>query len=95
MDVQKTMEFILEQLAHTATHLGTVAVRVEEIAAFQAKTDKPLARAIRLAIREARRERKRRAELDDRITQLASAQLVTEDKLQRLIDSQLRTNGKG
>jgi len=40
MDVEKTMESILEQLAHTASHLGTVAARVEEIAALQARTDK-------------------------------------------------------
>ena len=54
--------------------------------------------AVRLAIREARNERKRRQELDARfelkMDQLASAQLLTEEKLQRLIDS-MRRGGNG
>jgi len=106
MDVEKTMEFILEQLAHAAAHLGTVAARVEEIAAFQARTDRRLDRAIRLAVEGARRERQRRKELeerlstaaaeaDEKITQLAAAQLITEEKLQRLIDERRGPNGKG
>jgi len=33
--------------------------------------------------------------LDEKITQLASAQLVTEEKLQRFIDSLRGTNGTG
>ena len=60
MDVEKTMKSILE-LAHTASHLGTVAARVEEIAALQARTDKRLDRAVRLGVREARQERKKDA----------------------------------
>jgi hypothetical protein len=46
-----------------------------------------LRRAFALGVREARGERRRRQELDGKITQLAAAQLVTEEKLQRLIDS--------
>jgi ribosomal protein S7 len=84
MDVEKTMEFILEQLA--------------QVTALQAKTDRRLDRAVRLAVQEARQERKRRREMDERLdeklTQLASAQLITEERLRRLIDSQLGTNGK-
>jgi hypothetical protein len=53
---------------------------------------------VRLGVREARQERKKRREMDERldekITQLASAQLVTEEKLQRFIDSLRGTNGK-
>jgi hypothetical protein len=45
-----------------------------------------LRRAFALGVREARHDRRRRQELDE-ITQLAAAQLVTEEKLQRLIDS--------
>jgi hypothetical protein len=99
MDLEKTMESILEQLAHTASHPGTVAVRVEEIAALQARTDKRLDRAVGLAVREARQERKKRSEMDERadkkITPLASAEPVTEEKLPRLIDSQGGSTGKG
>ncbi|MGA2742259.1 MAG: hypothetical protein ABSG65_33070 [Bryobacteraceae bacterium] len=43
-----------------------------------------LRRAFAMGVREARNERKRRQELDEKITQLAAAQLVTEEKLQHL-----------
>lgn len=88
MDVEKTMQFVLEQLAQASSQLA-------QVVAVQERTDRRLDRAISLAVQEARRERKRRAELDEKITQLASAQLVTEEKLQRFIDSQRSTNGKG
>ena len=59
--------------------------------------DARLNRAIRDSIRESRNERMRRrralAEIDDKITQLAAAQLVTEEKLQRLIEERRRGNG--
>jgi len=55
-------------------------------------------RAFAMGVREARHARVRRNELearfDEKITQLAAAQLVTEEKLQRLIDSQ-RRGGNG
>jgi hypothetical protein len=99
VDIEKTMEFILEQLANVSSQLAHVAD-------LQVRTDRRLDRAIRLAVQEARQERKRRQELDERlskagteadekITQLAAAQLVTEEKLQRLIDAQRGANGKG
>ena len=57
-----------------------------------------LRQAIRLSVREARNEHMRRkralAEIDDKITQLAAAQLVTEEKLQRLIEER-RRGGNG
>jgi hypothetical protein len=43
-----------------------------------------LRRAFAMGVREARNERKRRQELDEKITQLAAAQLITEEKLQNL-----------
>ena len=43
-----------------------------------------LRRAFAMGVREARYERKRRQGLDEKITQLAAAQLVTEEKLQNL-----------
>jgi hypothetical protein len=48
-------------------------------------------RAFAMGVREARNARRRRQELegkmDEKITQLAAAQLITEEKLQRFIDS--------
>ena len=58
------------------------------------RIDARLNRALRDSVREARNERAKRRELDDKITQLAAAQLVTEEKLQRLIDER-RLGGNG
>jgi hypothetical protein len=99
MDVEKTMEFILEQLAHVTV----LQAKAEE---RQERMDRRLSRAIRLAVEEARRERARRRELDERvdrsrsemeeaIARLAAAQLVTEEKLQRFLEGRTGTNGKG
>jgi hypothetical protein len=53
-----------------------------------------LRRAFSMGVREARNARRRRQELDEKITQLAAAQLITEEKLQRFIDSMAhRGNG--
>jgi len=57
-----------------------------------------LRRAFSMGVREARSARRRQQELDEefdqKMTQLAAAQLVTEEKLQRLIDSRgLGDNG--
>src|SRR5438105_9445900 len=57
------------------------------------RIDARLDRAIRDSIREARNERRKRRDLDEKITQLAAAQLVTEEKLQRLIDRDERRGG--
>ncbi|MBV8732784.1 MAG: hypothetical protein JO336_23480 [Acidobacteriia bacterium] len=88
MDVEKTMEFILEQLAQVATLQAKAEERQAKAQEQQAKlevlqrrTDERLTRAIRLAVWEARQERKKRQELDDYITKLSAAQLVTEEKL--------------
>ena len=65
------------------------------------RTDARLDRAIRLVVREARNERVKRRELDEKLTQLAAAQVVTEEKMQTLqasvqafIDS-MRSGGNG
>jgi len=61
------------------------------------RTERLLRRAIRAAVLEARNERERRrrafAKIDDAITKLAAAQLVTEEKLQRLIERDERRYG--
>jgi hypothetical protein len=55
-------------------------------------------RAFVMGVREARNERRRRRELDEKfdqkITQLAAAQLITEEKLQAFLES-MRRGGNG
>jgi len=106
MDIEKAMEFILEQQAqihimqmkaeeHLARHDGDIA-KINEI----------LRRAVRLAVQEARAERKRRREADERLDfkmdQLASSQLLTEeklrmlgDKIDRFVDGMQHSGGNG
>jgi hypothetical protein len=117
MDVEKTMEFILEQLAQVAVLQAKAEERQAKAEARQDRTDRRLSRAIRLAVEEARRERARRRELEERtekarrelderversraemeeaLTRLAAAQLVTEEKLQRFLESRSGLNGSG
>jgi hypothetical protein len=61
---------------------------LNESATIQNRTDARLDRAVRLSVREAWAERARRrkanAEFDEKITQLAAAQLLTEDELRSL-----------
>ena len=52
-----------------------------------------LRHAVRLAVREARNERRKRRELDDKIAQLAAAQLVTEEKLKEVPEIEERRFG--
>jgi predicted nuclease with TOPRIM domain len=94
MDVEKTIEFILEQQAQIAA----MQMKAEEHAARHdretARHDREidhinsiLRRAIRLGVQEVRNERKRRQELDARfelkMDQIASAHLLTEEALKR------------
>ena len=74
-----------------------IARHDREMAAIRAE----LNRAVRLSVEETRRERLRRKDLDDKITQLAAAQLLTEEQikqtqvtLDRFIES-LRKPGSG
>jgi hypothetical protein len=61
---------------------------LNEAATIQNRTDARLDQAVRLSVREARAERARRrkanAEFDEKITQLAAAQLLTEEELRSL-----------
>jgi len=63
-------------------------IKVERVRELHESTERLLRRAIRDSVREARNERQRRqravAAMDEAITKLAAAQLVTEEKLQRL-----------
>jgi hypothetical protein len=110
MDVEKTMEFILEQSAHTAAMLDQAKARADEHLARHdrqiAQINEILRRAVRLAVQEARAERKRRREADEhldlKMDQLASSQLLTEEKLRLLgdkidnfVDDMRRRGGNG
>jgi hypothetical protein len=65
--------------------------RLDRVERILEKVSVRLDRAVRLGIREARDERRRRQDvnafLDEMITHLASTQLVTEQNLQGLIES--------
>ena len=100
-----TAEERFESIERNLNQLTAIVIQNEErhdreISAIRAQ----LRRAIRVGVQEARAERARRRELDERLslaaaaadgklTQLAAAQLVTEEKLQRLLDFR-STNGK-
>ena len=59
----------------------------ERIERDLARVERNLQRWAALGVTEGRRQRKRAAEIDESITRLASAQLVTEEKLQRFIST--------
>lgn len=68
-----------------------IAHVVELLGIDQRATERTLRRAVVLGVREARQGRKRRQELEarteEKFTQLAAAQLITEEKLQHLDQS--------
>lgn len=93
MTPEERFERIERHLASVAAHLDQVSERLDRVSGR-------LDRAVRLGVREVRAERRRRQkameEIDNKITQLAAAQLVTEEKLQGLIESLRRErNGHG
>jgi hypothetical protein len=52
-----------------------------------AAMERNLRRVFALGVREVRRERRGRREIDENITRLSAAQLVTEEKFQGLLDA--------
>jgi hypothetical protein len=95
VDVEKTIEFILDQQARLEVmqqksqemHQVSEAMHAKS-AAMHEKTEATLRRAIALGVREARNERQHRRELgeafDQKMTQLAAAQLITEERFELL-----------
>ena len=80
MDVQKTMEFILDQQAHFAAgmaemRLGMDQMRVgmEQLRLEHLKTEATLRRAIRLSVEAHRRERVRRQKLESETVDVKAA----------------------
>ena len=78
---------VSEQMGRMSEQMGRVGDRMDRVS-------KRLDRAVRLGVREVHNERKKRRELDDKLTQLAAAQVVTEEKLQGLIEA-LKRGGNG
>ena len=88
MDVEKTIEFILEQQAQAAAIRIQREADVARLDQEVRRVDLRQRRAIRLAVQEARNERRRRRELDTRLElkmdQIASPHLLNEEMVGRL-----------
>ncbi|MBV8906164.1 MAG: hypothetical protein JOZ22_21200 [Acidobacteriia bacterium] len=104
MDIEGTMEFILQCHASTEAILERMAATAERHEKDIAVINATLRRAIRLSVEEQRRERVRRQQLDaefqDKVDKLASAQLLAEEQMSELRDMfkkwflQRSTNGQ-
>jgi hypothetical protein len=112
VDIENTIEFILSHQANAEVQMEKIREGMAAQAEVQAKgyaqhelmmakIDARLDRAIRLSVQDARAQRKRNQEFDEKMTQLSAAQLVTEEKmrvteekLQRFLDG-LRRSGNG
>ena len=98
MDVEKTIEFILQQAAKTEATLDRLAESHKQTRADLRETDLLLRRAIRAAVKEARAERQRRADgvsaVRHELSELAAAQRRTEASLAAFIES-MRHGGNG
>ncbi len=58
------------------------------------RIEKDLRKWVKIGVAEGRKQRKRAEQIDENVTRLAAAQLVTEEKLQRFLSSALgRSNG--
>ena|ERR1051326_6676151 len=91
MDVEKTIEFILDQQAHVAMLQSKMQEDLARREKIGERTDRRLDRAIRFAVREARAERKRRRELEAKLT---ASHAKLEASLNAFIDS-MRRGGNG
>jgi hypothetical protein len=106
---QANAEVQMEKFREGMAELRTAIAAQAEVQAkgyaqhelIMAKIDARLDRAIRLSVQDARAQRKRNQEFDEKMTQLSAAQLVTEEKmqvteekLQRYLDS-LKPGGNG
>jgi len=102
MDVEKTIQFLLEQQGASQSRFdaGMTEIR-EQISAIngtlvkvvdeQVAMRRDMRRAVSLAVREARAERRRRREADER---LAASQDELRRSLQRFLDS-MKQSGNG
>src|SRR4051812_22904291 len=94
MDVEKTIEFLLEQgsayearAARAQEEMAEIRAIVRGVAEQGSRTEATLRRAIRLSVQEHRRERVRRRALQEQMPQLAVSQALTKESLRTFIDS--------
>lgn len=98
----QSLELLVHFQADSEARQAAAAERhdrdMEDMRRADAAIRASLRRAVAAGVREARNARRRRQELeeklDEKITQLAAAQLVTEEKLQQFINS-MRRGGNG
>jgi hypothetical protein len=84
MDIQKTTEFIRGQQAQTEANLKELSFRQLEAVKETAALKSELRNAIRNELA---------SKVDDQITKLAAAQLVTEERLQAFLSASKSGNG--
>jgi hypothetical protein len=86
MDHQKWLEQHDQMIADHDRGMAELRESHERLQASQEKTERVLRRAIRLTVKDGRRQRKRNQEFDDKMTQLASAQLENEALLKKFLE---------
>ena len=95
MDLERAMEFLLEQQAASQARFDAQVARIYEIMAeteeIGRQTRRELRRAVRLGVQEARAERKRRKEEDAKLAaedaKVAASQEALRASVQAFIDS--------
>jgi len=85
-DHDRGMAELRENQAKFEANQAKFEANQARLEASQDKTERTLRRAIRLAVQDARRQRKRNQEFDDKMTQIASAQLVNEQLLKAFLE---------
>ena len=105
MDLERAIEFIVDQQAKMAAEQAKAAEAHRRLEEQQAKSSEKhdremaqirgmLSRAVRLAVQEARNERRRRRQVEEDVKRLNAAQEATAESLRSFIDSLRRgTNG--
>ncbi len=92
MNVERTIEFLLEHSARSEARFDRIDGSLERLAASQVKTETALRRAIRLAVKRDLVVRGQMQALRSQVQSLVDAQRRTEGKLDRLIET-LRQGG--
>jgi hypothetical protein len=88
VDVEKTIEFILDMQAQAVVNQAKRDAELDRIEKVAERTDRRLDRAIRLAVHEARNERALRQELDARRT-------ASHRALEETVDRFIKSTGRG
>lgn len=97
MDIEKTMEFILEQLADVSSQLADVGVKLGEIGVKQARTDRQihgLQTLAKIGMRQIVALGAAQKRTDLAVRELAASHKLTEKALRDLAASQKRTDEK-